>query len=260
MLVSKDNFLFTCPKQWALRRNTGAKCATKRIKHAKRDAPSWLAAGLKLRKPSLCIYHNSFRGLSICRIQRRCLEGEARSTISNAGREKREQGKARWKGVRYSRIAQCLDSFFFFFFKCCSNYTLFHVLRQNLHVKCCNLFPFYRCHAPPPKKSRSWFAFNESHLAQEFASTQFLLRLRLHRNVFSKLKYCLSVHFGGRSLSASCPCLLKGFLSRSLSVDFRTVTTCFHFFSPGNTRRAKEKRPFKSIFPSATRQGWLRPH
>lgn len=115
MLVSKDNFLFTCPKQWALRRNTGAKCATKRIKHAKRDAPSWLAAGLKLRKPSLCIYHNSFRGLSICRIQRRCLEGEARSTISNAGREKREQGKARWKGVRYSRIAQCLDSFFFFF-------------------------------------------------------------------------------------------------------------------------------------------------
>lgn len=93
MLVSKDNFLFASLKQRALRRNAGAKCATKRIKHGKRDALSWLAAGRKLRKPSLCIYHNSFRAISICRIQRDVWRGkkeEKENTISN---EKKERGK-----------------------------------------------------------------------------------------------------------------------------------------------------------------------
>lgn len=151
MLVSKDNFLFTCPKQWTLWRNTGAKCATKRIKHAKRDAPSWLAAGLKLRKPSLCIYHNSFRGLSICRIQRRCLEWEARTPYQTQ-EEKKEQGKSKMKRSKIFK-----DSSVPGFWKCCSNYTFFHVLRQNLHVKCCNRFPFYQCHAPPPKKAEADF-------------------------------------------------------------------------------------------------------
>lgn len=146
--------------------------------------PGWLQ-GWNWEKPSLCIYHNSFRGLSICRTQRRCLEGEA-TTPYQTKEEKKEQGKARWKGVRYSWIAQCLD-----FLKCCSNYTLFHVLRQNSHVKFCNLFPFTTVTLRPLKKSRSWFPFNESHLAQEFSSTQFLPRLSLHRDVLVQiLSFC----------------------------------------------------------------------
>lgn len=71
MLVSKDNFLFTCLKQGTLRRNTGAKCATKRIKVPNQmQHPGWLqgySMGRGKKKPSLCIYHNSFRGLSICK-------------------------------------------------------------------------------------------------------------------------------------------------------------------------------------------------
>lgn len=50
----------------------------------------------------------------------------------------------------------------------------------------------------------------------------------------------------------SCVCLLVWISGQLLHV--------FIFSPPGNTHRAKEKRPFKSIFPSATRQGWLRPH
>lgn len=38
--------------------------------------------------------------------------------------------------------------------KCCSNYTLFHVLRHNLHVKCCNLLPFTTVTLRPLKKKK----------------------------------------------------------------------------------------------------------
>lgn len=49
-------------------------------------------------------------------------------------------------------------------FKNCSNYTLFHVLRQNLHVKHCNLQ--WRCHTPPPKKSGTDFLVMKAFLGE----------------------------------------------------------------------------------------------
>lgn len=86
--------------------------------------------------------------------------------------------------------------------KKCSNYTLFRVLRHNLHVKCCNRSPFYFLFfttvtlRPLKKKKKkkekrkggtSRFPFNESHLAPEFScvlfSFFFFLRLKLHRDV-----------------------------------------------------------------------------
>lgn len=102
MLVSKDNFLFASLEQSALRRNAGAKCATKRIKHAKRDAPSWLAAGRKLRKPSLCIYHNSFRAISICRIQRDVWRGkkEGKHHIKRTERKRGEKRDEKEKDIQ----------------------------------------------------------------------------------------------------------------------------------------------------------------
>lgn len=75
--------------------------------------------------------------------------GGSKNTISNEGTEK---GK-RESEMKRSEIFK--DSSVPVFFKCCSNYTHFHVLRQNLHGKWCNPLPFYQCHAPPPKKSTS---------------------------------------------------------------------------------------------------------
>lgn len=60
-------------------------------------------------------------------------------------------------------------------------------------------------------------------------------------------KYCLSVHPGSLFVWL-LPCLLKGFLYLSLSVDFRTVTTCFHF-SLLATHTERRKRPLKASFP-----------
>lgn len=135
MLVSKDNFLFASLEQRALRRNAGAKCATKRIKHTERDAASWLAAGRKLRKPSLCIYHNSFRAISICRIQRDVWRGEKEEKMKKPYQTKK-RGKKRMQDEKNKDFQGELVAGFL---KGCSNYTVFHVFRQNLHVKLCNL-------------------------------------------------------------------------------------------------------------------------
>lgn len=86
MLVSKDNFLFTCLKQGTLRRNTGAKCATKRIKVPNQmQHPGWLQGysmgrGKKNLHYAFTIIH--LEGYQFARIQGRCLSGE----ISNGGK------------------------------------------------------------------------------------------------------------------------------------------------------------------------------
>lgn len=77
--------------------------------------------------------------------------GGSKSTISNEGREKgTREGK-----MKRSKIFK--DSSVPGFLKCCSNYTLFHVLRQNLHVKCCNLFSFTSFTLRPLKKAEADF-------------------------------------------------------------------------------------------------------
>lgn len=175
--------------------------------------------------------------------------GGSKNAISNGGGEK-EQGKARWKGVRYSRIAHCLDFW---------NYTLFYVLRQNLCVKWCNLLSFTSVTLRPLKKRRSSFPFNENCLAQEFSSWHFfvLLRSRLHRDVLVQILSFCSFRV---ALCLASTLLTQGFLYPSLLVWIsRQLLHVFIFLSWQHTHQEK-KKTFKSIFPSAIRHGWLRPH
>lgn len=136
-----------------------------------RDAPFWLAAGLRLRKPSLCIYHNSFRGLSICRIQKRCLEGREGTPYKTQEERIRESEMKRSKIFKDSSVPG--------FLKCCSNYTLFHVLRQNLHVKCSNLFPFTTVTLRPLKKAEADFLLMKAIWPRNSIRHNFFFLLRL---------------------------------------------------------------------------------
>lgn len=75
--------------------------------------------------------------------------GGSKNTISNEGTE---------KGTRESEMKRSeifKDSSVPVFLKCCSNYTQFHVLRQNLHGKWCNRFPFTSVTLHPLKKAQA---------------------------------------------------------------------------------------------------------
>lgn len=136
--------------------------------------------------------------------EREMFGGGSESTISNAGRERKEWGESQMKSDEIFKDSSALG-----LIKCCSNYTLFHVLRHNLHVKCCNLLPFTTVTLRPLKKkpkknnkkiSRSWFPFNESHLALEFSSARFFFSFFSGRDrscaEMLPFKYCLCVHLG----------------------------------------------------------------
>lgn len=74
--------------------------------------------------------------------------GGSKNIISNEGREKgtRESEMKRSEIFRDSSVPG--------FLKRCSNYTLFHVLRQNLHVKSCNLLSFTSVTLRPLKEQK----------------------------------------------------------------------------------------------------------
>lgn len=129
--------------------------------------------------------------------EREMFGGGSESTISNAGRERKEWGESQMKSDEIFKDSSALG-----LIKCCSNYTLFHVLRHNLHVKCCNLLPFTAVTLRPLKKKQKKKAEADFLLMKAIWPWNSLL----HVSFFSgrdwsyaemlPFKYCLCVHLG----------------------------------------------------------------
>lgn len=116
--------------------------------------------------------------------------------------------------------------------------------------------PFYHCHAPPPKKAEADFLLMKAiWLRNSLRHNFFLLRLKLHWDVVVQILSLCSFRI---ALCLASALLTQGFLVSVSQCGFQDSYYMFSFFSPGNTYWEK-KKTFKCIFPSAIRQGWLRP-